>query len=539
MKNLMTITALLFFLSACSATKTIEKTEASEETSAVSLQQEKADTLRHYPTPAIQRVFLAEIAKTNGDIHRALYEYQEALKYDTSSAFLYEQLGEIYILLHNFDDALTAYLKASELAPQNVHYLRVIAEMSYLSGKPELSKIYWEKTLQTEPDNVENYILYADYLAESKLLKDAIRILKSALELAPADEEILTKLFDYSQDINDYDQALQVLETLVILFPDNDRYRNTLMRMFFVREMDQRKIGIIEGWLEQEPDNLKLRMLYTGLLIDNEYWTLADEQIKKLAPYWQENVWISIWSAQRAESLGNDEAVAFHYERALQDSSAPIQAYQNYVIWLFKTDRYDEALKTLDQARERFPDELALLQMTALVHNYRGNTREAIHYYEKLLAMSPDLRDVKHTLAILYEQEKEFFKSDAIYKELIWSDADDEMALNNFSYSLAVRGIDLEKALEYVNRALAIAPDNGAYYDTKAWIYYQQGNYYAALEYVEKALTLDSLSSEIFFHHGEILLALEKTVEARVAFQKALEITPDYAEALKRLEELP
>ncbi|HDR05159.1 MAG TPA: tetratricopeptide repeat protein [Candidatus Marinimicrobia bacterium] len=540
MKNLIVILTVLLLFASCSTPRQSEKQESSTKLPAPETPElSVADSLRHYPTQAIQRAFFAELARKNGDLHRALYEYQEAVKFDSKSAFLYEQIGELYLMLQNLDEALAAYLKATAIVPDNAHYLRVIAELSHLTGYEDQAIIYWEKALQIQPDNIENYIVMADYLAETGQYYEAIDKLNTALQLDPENEEILTKLFDYSQDINDYQQALQILEKLTILFPEEKRYRNTLMKMFFVQELDEIKMKMMENWLQREPDNFELRLLYTGLLMDNAYYSLASEQVEKLMPRWQENTWISLWRAQLAEMTDDDDEIIFYYERSVQDTGAPIQAFQNYVIWLFKKDKYEDAIRILSKARERFPDELPLLQMTALVYNYIGNSQEAIYYYEKIIQIMPDNRELKHTLAILYEQAKQYEKSDAIYDDLIKSQPKDEMALNNYSYSLAIRGIQLDLALDYVSQALEIDPQNGAYYDTKAWIYFRIGNYQKALEYVEKAIELDGNSSEIYFHRGEILLALENLAAAKEAFQKAVEITPDYAEAIKRLEELP
>jgi tetratricopeptide (TPR) repeat protein len=130
-------------------------------------------------------------------------------------------------------------------------------------------------------------------------------------------------------------------------------------------------------------------------------------------------------------------------------------------------------------------------------------------------------------LANTWEILRQYELSDSLYTLIISNNPDEDVALNNFAYSLALRGRQLEKALIMVSKALKISADNASYMDTKGWILYKFGKFKGAKEYVEKALSIQNDNAEILEHMGDILAKLNKTVKAKDYYRRALEFDPE------------
>ena len=60
--------------------------------------------------------------------------------------------------------------------------------------------------------------------------------------------------------------------------------------------------------------------------------------------------------------------------------------------------------------------------------------------------------------------------------------------LNNYSYYLSLRGVDLEKAKEMSFNSNLLEPNNGTFQDTYAWILYKLQQYDEALSWILKAV---------------------------------------------------
>jgi tetratricopeptide (TPR) repeat protein len=107
---------------------------------------------------------------------------------------------------------------------------------------------------------------------------------------------------------------------------------------------------------------------------------------------------------------------------------------------------------------------------------------------------------------------------------------------------------DLDTAEQYVLRALEYDPDEWAYLDTLAWVYYKQNRTDKALttqlQAVQAAEERPRLLgdveglAEVYYHLGAIQEKLGHAAEARSAYAKALSKQPKYPEAQAGLDRL-
>ena len=113
-------------------------------------------------------------------------------------------------------------------------------------------------------------------------------------------------------------------------------------------------------------------------------------------------------------------------------------------------------------------------------------------------------------------------------------DPDDGRTLNYLGYMWADRGENLDQALELIQRAVALEPNNGAYVDSLGWVYYRLGRYSEARHHLEEAARLMPSDATILEHLGDLYVALEIPDKARETYRRALAIDDDNVEGLKR-----
>ncbi len=83
-------------------------------------------------------------------------------------------------------------------------------------------------------------------------------------------------------------------------------------------------------------------------------------------------------------------------------------------------------------------------------------------------------------------------------------------AYNYIGYMYAERGTNLTEALELVQHALALEPENGYFIDSLGWVYYQQGRYPEALRELQRAADRAKDDPVIFDHLGDAYLKNDK-----------------------------
>ena len=160
-----------------------------------------------------------------------------------------------------------------------------------------------------------------------------------------------------------------------------------------------------------------------------------------------------------------------------------------------------------------------------------GSSYQQLEEYDKAtvvlrqsLKIYPESRGARHTLAIASDALNYWNESDSLYEGLIESDTNDVQALNNYSYSLVERNIQLNKALAMAKKAIELEPNNAAYLDTIGWIYYKMDNVEKALNFIRKSVELDNNNAVVLEHLGDVLFSNNQIEEAMLFYLKALDI---------------
>jgi tetratricopeptide (TPR) repeat protein len=114
---------------------------------------------------------------------------------------------------------------------------------------------------------------------------------------------------------------------------------------------------------------------------------------------------------------------------------------------------------------------------------------------------------------------------------------DNATVLNTLGYTLADETDRHSEALELIEKALALAPDEPAILDSMGWVLYKLGRLKEAQNYLERAYEL-MRDPEIAAHLGEVLLALGDNEKALQIWQEAIVESPEHEGLLATIERL-
>ena len=120
---------------------------------------------------------------------------------------------------------------------------------------------------------------------------------------------------------------------------------------------------------------------------------------------------------------------------------------------------------------------------------------------------------------------------------IIEREPDNAMAINALGYTLADRTDRYQEALDLIEQAYRINPDDAAILDSLGWVNYRLGNLQEAEAQLRKALERFP-DHEVAAHLGEVLWSAGKQREARAIWAKALKDNSDsevLRETIKRL----
>ncbi len=177
----------------------------------------------------------------------------------------------------------------------------------------------------------------------------------------------------------------------------------------------------------------------------------------------------------------------------------------------------------------------------------KKNYQDAIKIFDRGIAVNPNLASAYLGKALVYDKLKQEDKmKEAADKAIeVAQKVHDQKTLNNarkfmknYTYNHAVIAIQnnkMDEAEKYLNASISYGNNSPDVYYELGKIYNKQGKYTEAVNYLQKALSLDQgndvVKARYYYSLGKVYENLNKKTEACAAFKKALH--PPYEESAK------
>jgi len=383
--------------------------------------------------------------------------------------------------------------------------------------------------------------------------------------------------------IRGIDGAIQHFSTAVESDPSSDRPYSTLAVCYLALKQNDKAIEVLKKACINQPTNVATRIDLAGLL---ERASRTDEAITcyreaiKLTPAsvdLYKNLSLLYLSQKKekeafrvlteaSKQVDKPEVIStFCYERgrfyetirmydvamglyslAAKFSTKWPEPYIRLASIHMKTD-VSKAVNILNGALKAMPGEIDILSTLALIYTVDKQYGKAIDFFQRTehAFESSGVDSQKTKLSPVFyttygstcERSGKFEKAEEIFEKCIKFYPDSDNALNYLAYMWAERGEKLDKGLEYVNRALELMPENGAYLDTLGWIYFKQKKFDLALEQLRRASETLQNDPTVTEHLGDIYFALNEKKQAILCWKKSFlmdDTNKPLAEKLKK-----
>lgn len=224
------------------------------------------------------------------------------------------------------------------------------------------------------------------------------------------------------------------------------------------------------------------------------------------------------------------------YKRIIKLDPSNASAHNNLSYLYSQTGvNLKEALKEAQISNQLVPDNAFLLDTMGWAQYKNKDMAGALETLKKAEILDPNVADIHFHLATVYFDLNDLELASKHFKETIRLEPDNAFALNNLAYLFSQHDVNLDEALQLVDKALEKFPDNAAFIDTKGWILYKKADYAEAEVQLKKAIELMSDSSELYLHLGHVYLNLDRFDDATAQFDKALELEPENTQLARDL----
>ncbi|MGE4285928.1 MAG: tetratricopeptide repeat protein [Phycisphaerae bacterium] len=277
---------------------------------------------------------------------------------------------------------------------------------------------------------------------------------------------------------------------------------------------------------------------YTKALLDQGH---NAEMLSVLSKYVDTAYRVELFTimGQTKQSMGNTEKAIEDFYVAMRECGLATDKIDFVVERFSGCFDKDTAVRLMRDYQKSAVDKInGYLVAYQLFFNYTSYSN-AIEEIDKAIAETPptdrryrSLLIIKsNTLLYAYKKvpDKQYTQmAMKIYEELLERYPGDVNVLNNLAYLLAESNTDLQRAEEVAAMAYTVAPESGQIMDTYGYALIKNRKYEKAELLISRAIQTIELSetsapSEIYEHYGLVLERLNKSEQARDAYQRALE----------------
>ncbi len=468
---------------------------------------------RRVPKPgdllrALGTIYLeqAKTADTNRNLNAALSAFERALAITPQDTALLYQLGDVYAKQGDLGTALRYFFRIEDAAPDNLPIKQRLALALMKSGERDAVITQLEAAAVTSPVPQRIYYYLGDIYTADQDDEKATEYYERATTGDRPQAAAFVKLAVGKAE-EDPDQAITILLKGLDALPGNIRLMEMLALFHYSQEKFSESLEYFEAALKQADGDPDIEV--NALFIFN--YGIA---------------------AQRADDF---DRAATMLNRAVSLNPAFLDAYLQVAFRQEDETLKRDSITVLEKMGELQPGEPNVYLYLGLLNSYLKSYAAAILAFEKVERLVQDSPQQAVILdAAFYfwygaacEREKQYKRAEQLFLKCIELDPQHSEALNYLAYMWAEQGMELERAMDLVQRALKINPTSGAFIDTLGWIYYMQGEYEKALAEINRAAELIPDDPTILDHLGDVFFKLGDEEQAIPHWKRSFVLDPE------------
>jgi tetratricopeptide (TPR) repeat protein len=401
------------------------------------------------------------VADQMGDHYRAAFHYQEALRYDSASAFIYVALAQDYLLL----------------------------------GNPALAEEQLDKALRVDPRHLPALELKAVLLRGSGDVHGLRSTVERLVELAPRNTQYMRDLLSIDLAEKEYDDAERVYQRIVSIDGETDDLLKQVLTVYLMSDQPKRAQPLLQKLYARDSTDAAIIYSLGTIYLDNgdttrgeaflqranrlepnepRFWlglgvyaldrhdypaavALADSALAVLGP----NAGLYTIKGNALSRMGDDRhaiealeqaitidttlytamgALALVYDRLdslehleqlytqairLSDSAA---VYLNNLAYAYaqRAVQLDRANTLVDLALKRAPENASYLDTKGWIEYQKGDYAEAVRWLKKAVDADGKNAEVLEHLGDAYAQKGSRSKANSCYKRALALDPQNE-----------------------------------------------------------------------------------------------------------------
>jgi tetratricopeptide (TPR) repeat protein len=526
-----------------------------------------------------QYFYEGEKAKMAGNFEIAINFFNTALKYEQVSAAHYE-ISKLCSQLPKYEKMGREHIQiAVAMEPTNPWFLKDLGYYQVYSGNVKEGIKSFDLAVKHSSNPVPVLEEYLNVISGYDM-NQAGFVLAQLAAIQGDDENIAHRRFELLSAQEKFKEAGAVLEEFEKKNKVEDAYYFHLLEYYREMKLNAEASRWLSHMKEVIPNNGKLLLeesselaiagddaksyevlkksitsgdlgWYDAIDVLKKYEDLVEQDEKFKKPLWE--IFDLTFNQFKSEyqCLVQLSFIADHQGNAIRQEEMLVLAVSIYksdvIVWQFLLDnqkqlrKWNELVKYGNEAIELFPTDAEVYYHTGLgylkLQDYSKATEMLVTGRDLVMENPELLSRFYSSLGSVYFKTNKWPECEESFEQALIQNPDNATALNNYAYYLALKKIQLDKAMGIVQYAVSMQPDNAIYLDTYGFILFQKKQYQNAVVQLEKAAGILSTDQEILEHLGDSYFMLGNEVKALECWNKALILNPTHSKLKEKINQ--
>lgn len=506
---------------------------------------------------------LTEIANQRG--YKALaVEGSAIMVRKTRDPRLARRAAQLAFELGQTDKAIDAFRQWQDIEPNSPLAGRMLASILLRSGRLDEAQLELAKVLKAEQANPGNaFVQIFQMLASYPDKPAALELMRNLAQPYPNAAEAHWSVAQLAQMAGNNELALDEARQARNLRPGWDMAVSLEVQLL-QKKAPQQGLEVLRSYLSEYPDAREIRLQYARALLEQKQYKPSRDEFQRLAKDNPDNPDLAFAIALISLQLNDLQGAEAQLQQALSKGKKEQDTVQYYLGQLSEAkENEDEALAhylevkggeyqysaqlrvvyllnkrgKLEEAREHLhqiqassnQQRVQLLLIEAQLLREAKRPEDAYQILQQGLVKLPNHPDLLYETAMLADKigKPEVFEQ--LMRKLIQIKPDHAHAYNALGYGMLERNERIPEAVELVEKALQLAPDDVAIMDSVGWGYYRSGRLDESVKLLRRAFA-GNPDPEIAAHLGEVLWVRGDKEEAKKIWQDSLKANPGNAQ---------
>jgi len=502
---------------------------------------------------SLYALLAAEIAGQRNRFDIALENYLEQAR-TTRDAGVVARAMQVAEFLGAHQQAKDMALLWVDVAPNDPQALRAGALQLARAGEHEQAMQLMQRVLDLHGETNFDFLALAAAQTDAQTRQSMLQSLEGLRQQYPDNAQITFSSALLMQQEGRNEEALALLEAL----PDQAASQPTVMlqaRLLADRGRTEQAIEILQEGLRKFPDDTRMRLLMARLLVAEDNMAAAATQFAELVRQNPDDTELlltlglvnlenddpkaAIEYLERADQASPGNTVARYHlglaYQAIGDDQRAIQAWRSVgpgnefltsrlqlAQTLARQERIEDLREIMAADRSVYPQHALPLYLLEIEALSAADLQLALQRITQALDEFAGNSDLLYTRAMLREQLGDTAGFEEDLRAIIAREPDNAMALNALGYTLADRNERLDEALQLIERAHSLDPDDPAIIDSLGWVHYRRGDLQRAEAFLRQAYRAMP-DQEVAAHLGEVLWQQGRRREAIQIWEEAMQ----------------